>query len=97
METEWPEMRIKEIKTRIEENGHQEWRNSMETKSTLKWYRSKEKIGREKWYQGDWGGKLLFKTRSGTLEVNGRNRDTSEQKCEMCGHVKETVDHFIIE
>ncbi|MPC88944.1 hypothetical protein E2C01_083869 [Portunus trituberculatus] len=69
----------------------------MEIKSTLRWYRNKEKIGREEWYQGDWTGKLLSKARSGTLEVNGRNRNPDEQQCGMCGEEKESVEHFIVE
>ena len=97
MEAGWQEMGVKEIKSKIEENGHQEWRNGVEGKSTLRWYRGKERIGREDWYQGDWASKLLFKARSGTLEVNARNRDKNEQQCRLCGEVKETVEHFIIE
>jgi len=93
----WQEFGEKEIKKKIEENGHQEWRNGMETKSTLRWYKGKEKLRREEWYAGDWGGKLLFKARSGTLEVNGRKREIQDQRCSSCGEEKETVEHFIIE
>ena len=69
----------------------------MERRSTLKWYKGKERICREEWYQGDWPGKLLFKTRSGTLEIRGRNRDINEQQCRLCREVKEIVEHYIIE
>ena len=70
MEAEWQELGFNGMKNKIEEKGHQEWRNVMERKSTLRWYRSKERIGREEWHQRDWAGKLLFKAKSGTLEVS---------------------------
>ena len=68
IETEWPEMRIKEIKTRIEENGHTpriEKRHGNEEHVEMV---QKQGVDRQRGvvaYQGDWAGKLLFKTRSG--------------------------------
>ena len=97
METEWQEIGVKEIKNKTEVNGYQDWKKGMEGKSTLRWYRNKKMIGREEWYQGDWAGKLLFKARSDTLELNGRNRDVREQRCQLCNEEKETLEHFIIE
>lgn len=61
----------------------------METKSTLRWYRNKKRIGKEEWSTGDWGSKLLFKARSVTLEVNGRNREEQMQGCQACGTSRE--------
>ena len=39
----------------------------------------------------------MFKARSDTLELNGRNRDVREQRCQLCNEEKETLEHFIIE
>ena len=76
----WQDIGVKEIKRKIEENVLKEWKKGMETKITLRWYKNMESIGREEWYMGDWGGKLLFKVRSGTLELNGRNREKKRVK-----------------
>ena len=46
---------------------------------------------------GDLGSKLLYKARTGTLEVNGRRRDGQDQSCNECEGVKETVEHVIVE
>ena len=40
---------------------------------------------------------MLVKARTGTLEVNGRNREEQEQGCSVCVGVKETVEHMIVE
>ena len=69
----------------------------METKSTLKWYSRKLQPERINWHVGDWGSKLLFKARTGTLEVNGRNKEEQQQECSACVGVKETVEHLIVE
>ena len=90
-------MKVKDIKKKVKENGYEEWKNGMEGKSTLRWYKSKTNIKKEDWYKGNWGGKLLFKARSGTLEVNGRKREMNEQGCKFCEEEKETLEHFIIE
>ena len=97
LEENWEENTEKMIKKKIENIGHLKWKNGMEEKSTLRWYKHKEKIGRECWYTGDWGGKLFFKLRSGTLEVNGRNRDEEQQSCSFCGERKESIEHLIVE
>ena len=69
----------------------------MEKKSSLKWYSRKQKPGRIEWHVGDWGSKLLFKARTGTLDLNGRNRNVQEQSCSLCVGVKETVEHMMVE
>ena len=53
------------------------------------WREEKEGGGKEKpegvaWHIGDWGSKLLFKARAGTLEVNARKRDGGS-----CGQERE--------
>ena len=93
----WTELTTREINKKIEELGYREWREGIERKSTLTWYGGKTEIRKEDWYCGDWESKLLFKTRSGTLEVNGRNREIQEQGCKLCGEEKETIEHLIVE
>lgn len=61
MEVHWQELRKKDIKSKLKENVHIEWRDGVETKSTLAWYKGKMKIRREDIYNGDWAGKLLFR------------------------------------
>ena len=45
---------------------------------------------------GDWGSKLLFKARTGTLELDGRNRE-GDQICCCRAQNNETVQHMIVE
>lgn len=47
-------------------------------------------------YRGDWGSKLLFKARSGTLEVKGSSRDEQDQYCSLCIGEEETIEHLIV-
>ena len=63
----------------------------------MKWYRRKQKPEEIRWHVGDWGSKLLFKARSGTLEVKGRNRDEQDKNCSLCIGEKETIEHLIVE
>lgn len=97
MEEEWDRLNSREIGRRIKANGWERWREGMEKKSTLKWYSRKQKPGRTAWHVGDWGSKLLLKARTGTLDLNGRNRDVQEQSCSLCVRVKETVEHMMVE
>ena len=56
--------------------------------------------GIEDFYIGDFRSKLLFKARTGLLEVNGRTHRWSgkSENCEYCIiGVKETIEHMIIE
>lgn len=62
-------MEIGNTKKKGEENGYRESQNWMKTKSTQKWIERK-KVGKEGWYTGN---KLFLKSRSGTLEFNGRD------------------------
>lgn len=94
---DWEDMRIKDIKKKIRANGLNRWKAGMEGKSTLKWYKRKQKPEGVTWHWGDWGSKLLYKARTGTLELNGRNREVENQKCSCRTQVKETVEHFIVE
>ena len=97
LEDDWNRIKVKDIKRRIETNGRDRWRAGLVRKSTLKWYSRKQQPERIDWHVGDWGSKLLFKARTGTLEVNGRNREEQQQECSVCVGVKETVEHMIAE
>ena len=66
LEQDWNNMRFKEIKKRIEENGLNRWKAGLREKVTMKWYARKEKPEGINWHIGDWGSKLFFKARSGT-------------------------------
>ncbi|KAG0722019.1 hypothetical protein GWK47_045250 [Chionoecetes opilio] len=80
---EWNRMEIIDIKKKIENNGLVKWQEGMARKSTLQWYRWKQKPEGVTWHVGDWGSKLLYKARTGTLEVNGRNRELENQNCKL--------------
>ena len=74
--------------------------SAMGTKSTLNMYRSKEKPRYEGCYDGSWGSSLLFKARTGSLEVNARTYRFNGRgnMCEWCeGRENETVAHLVIE
>lgn len=97
LEEDWNRLGPRGVKRRIEDSGLVRWHAGMETKSTLKWYRHKEKPEALRWHVGDWGSRLLVKTRTGTLEVKARNRDEQDQDCSSCRGVRETIEHFLVE
>ena len=92
---------VKTIDKKVREYGLKQWKVGMQTKSTLEWYRRKECPKCEWWYDGSWGGELLFKARSQSLEVNARTYRWNESKskeCDMCAcGMDETVYHVIVE
>ena len=54
----------------------------------------------EKFYDGSQGSKLLFKARTGRLEMNGGTYRWSgrEENCEWCElGESETVEHLVVE
>ena len=46
----------------------------------LTWYKNKEKPNNEKIYNGSWESTLLFKARTGSLEVNEKRRKWGGKK-----------------
>ena len=91
----------RDIRKRVQKKGWEEWRQGMETKSSLEWYRAKEVPRRELFLDGNQGSSLLFKARSKSLEVNSRvyrwGNEGSKQ-CRMCdGGQDETVEHMFLE
>lgn len=77
----WVENGIKHIKKKIRDNELNRWREGVEGRSSLKWYKRKQRPEGVTWHIGDWGSKLLYKAWTGTLELNGRNRDVENQSC----------------
>lgn len=71
-------MVVREIKECIANNGKMVNRNSIKNNVEMV-YKRKQKPERVNWYRGDWGSKLLFKARTGTLEVKGRSREDQDQ------------------
>ena len=80
--------------------GQREWERGIEKKTTLRFYRNKKEPIKEDFYDGSYEGKLLFRARTGSLELNGRTYrwNGGRENCESCGRgVKETIEHFLIE
>ena len=84
----------------IREKGQEMWKNGMRCKKTLNVYRNKCYPSVEEFYVGDFKSQLLFKARTGSLELNGRIYRWSgkSEKCEWCDMgVKENIEHLIME
>lgn len=61
----------------------------------MKWYKKKEKPEGLPWHVEDWDSKQLYKTRTGTLKVKGRNREKGS-RCDCRTGGRETVEHFLL-
>ena len=89
------------IDKKVREYGLKQYRMGMQTKSTLKWNGRRECPKCEWWYDGSWGGELLFRAMSQSLEVNARTyrwKESKSKKCDMCAcGMDETVYHVIVE
>ena len=96
MSDRWRDTSFKETKRRIEKNGQDKWREGINRKTTLQWYSRKDKPEAVTWHTGDWGSRLLFKARTGTLEVNGKSRDGGSQLCDCGSGDTETVEHLLV-
>jgi hypothetical protein len=90
----------KEIKKKIFEKAQSEWEEGVQKKSTLSLYSRKKEPRMEDIYDGSWASSLLFKARTGSLEVNGRTYRWSGvgEECTWCNlQEKETVHHLMVE
>ena len=89
----------------MKEYGLAKWRTGIENKQTLVRYGLKKAPHWESFYDGSWGSSLLFKARSGSLEVNERtyrfnprNSKECEHGCIVNGRVaEETIQHIMTE
>ena len=96
---------MKERKTVIDRRviviGVAKWRKGMERKATLNWCKTKRISKSELFYDGNWAGKLLFKARTKSLELNVRTyrwNENRQRMCMQCGlGVDETVEHMFLE
>ena len=88
------------VERRITEHGQIEWERGLNSKSTLRFYRNKKAPRREEFYDGSYEGKLLFRARAGSLEVNARTHrwNGGSESCEKCyGGMRETIEYVIVE
>ena len=91
----------REINRRVEEKGKEEWLRGMNEKSTVDWYRGRNQSKYENFYDGSFGGNLLFRVRTKSLEVKSRVSRWKNGECKMCmmyeKGVDETVEHLMLE
>ena len=85
----------------VEKKGLEEWLRGVREKVTLVWYRGKDQPRYERLYDGSFGGELLFKARTKSLEVNSRVyrwENDGSKLCIMCRVGEdETVEHLMLE
>ena len=92
----------KAVKKAVENKGLSIWKQGIERKQSLVYYRNKEKPGYEYGYDGSWEAKLIFKTRTGSLETRHRTRrwNNNEWWCEACleqgVRIREDIEHLIV-
>ena len=93
------------INTRIKEYGLELWKRGIEGKRTLLLYGRKGNPHKEDFYDGSWGSSLLFKARSGSLELNERTYRFNEGGSKDCVHgcvlnggvAVESIQHIMTE
>ena len=89
----------KQIEERVKCNGINKWRKGLDLKQSLGHYAEKTAPRYEEFYDGSFGSSLLFKARSGSLELASRTHrwDTVGSKyCRVCDEdVDENILHFL--
>ena len=87
-----------EIVCRVNEWDLNRWREEVRSKTTLNHYMAKENIGGEGGYDNSWGSVLMYRVRSNSLRLGGRERFFGgEVRCVLCGAEEETLLHFLEE
>ena len=91
-------MNQEDIKKSIRKRDNELWEKEIATKSSLSRYRRfKKKIRQENIYDNRFESRLLFKARTGTLELNTDKRHKNEvTTCDLCETEEETDVHFIL-
>ena len=91
-------MSKEQIKKKIDEWDTEQWREAMESKSTLGIYRQyKTNIKEEKWFLNNNKANIMMKARSNTLKLSWREFGTESAKiCKLCGEEIETLEHFLL-
>ena len=92
-------MSQKDIKQKIKKRDNELWEKDLTEKASLNRYRKyKTKIKQEDIYNNKYESVLLFKARTGTLELNIEKRHKGEDTtCDLCKTGDETDIHFILE
>ena len=92
-------MSYEEIKRKVKEKDTEIWKKDLIEKSSLNRYRKyKTKIKQEDIYDNRYESVLLFKLRTGTLELNSEKRHKGEDTtCDLCKAGEETDIHFMLE
>ena len=92
-------MSHKDIKRKIKKRDNELWEKDLIEKASLSRYRKhKTKIKQEEIYDNKYESVLLFKARTGTLELNIEKRHKGEDTtCDLCRTGDETDIHFILE
>ncbi|KAF2362583.1 hypothetical protein FHG87_006656 [Trinorchestia longiramus] len=91
----------KEIEKLTKEYGMNEWKRSMNGKTTLIWYTSKNVSRFEMFYDGSFGSQFLFAVRYKALSVNRRTwrwNEGNTRLCLQCNRgVEEIVEDVVLE
>ena len=92
-------MSYEEIKRKVKEKDTEIWKKDIIEKSSLNRYRKyKTKIKQEDIYDNRYESVLLFKLRTGMLELNSEKRHKGEDTtCDLCKAGEETDIHFMLE
>merc|ERR1712029_287099 len=92
-------MSYEEIKRKVKEKDNEIWKKDLVEKNSLGRYRKyKTKIKQEDIYDNRYQSVLLFKLRTGTLELNIEKRHKGEgTTCDLCKTGEETDIHFMLE
>ena len=93
------DMKVNEIKGKINEWDTREWINGLNTKSTMKLHRRfKNEIREEKWFRNGYKWSIMMNARADTLKLRWREWMTSDGKvCTICRSSEETLEHFILD
>ena len=92
------DMSQEELKQIIRKRDTEQWEKELETKKSLTRYRTyKKKMKQEEIYDNRLESKLLFRARTGTLELNIEKRHKGEDTtCELCKSAEETDVQFLL-
>ena len=83
---------------KINEIEEKNWKDQMKSKSSLSLYRThKNKIEEIKWFKNGYKFNILMRARANALDLNWRNSDPAEKRCNLCLLNEETLKHFVLE
>ena len=86
-----------ELKEQIRKWDTEKWKTEVESKSSLNIYRQWKKVIKEEVYDNTYASVLLFKARTGTLNVNKQKRHWGgSTSCHFCENTEEDLKHFLL-